>query len=92
MHELSLTLELVAMAGEAAKGRAVVKVVLEVGREAGVVADALRFAFDLCTEGTLLEGASLEVIETEGPELRIRELEVARCAESVDAARTTARS
>lgn len=34
---------------------------LEIGALSGVVADALRFCFDLVTEGTNLEGASLEI-------------------------------
>ena len=36
---------------------------LEIGALSGVVADSLRFCFDLVTEGTNLEGASLEITE-----------------------------
>ena len=89
MHELGLTMELVALASEEARGAVVRRVVLEVGREAGVVADAMRSCFELCTEGTAVEGAVLEIIETEGTELRLRRLEVMRCAGSADAPSTT---
>jgi hydrogenase nickel incorporation protein HypA/HybF len=33
---------------------------------AGVVTDALRFSFDLATEGTTLQGATLEITEIPG--------------------------
>jgi hydrogenase nickel incorporation protein HypA/HybF len=36
---------------------------LEVGALAGVVPDALRFCFDLCTRDTALDGAALEIVE-----------------------------
>lgn len=36
---------------------------LEIGALSGVVADSVRFCFDLVTEGTNLEGASLEITE-----------------------------
>jgi hydrogenase nickel incorporation protein HypA/HybF len=39
---------------------------LEVGRLAGVELEALRFAFGPTTEGTLLEGALLEILELPG--------------------------
>jgi hydrogenase nickel incorporation protein HypA/HybF len=39
---------------------------LKVGRLAAVVPDALRFSFDVCTHGTVLEGARLEIDVIEG--------------------------
>ena len=39
---------------------------LEIGALSGVVADSVRFCFDLVTEGTNLEGARLEITETAG--------------------------
>ena len=33
---------------------------------AGVVADSVRFCFDLCTQGTSLEGARLDIIDVPG--------------------------
>jgi hydrogenase nickel incorporation protein HypA/HybF len=41
-------------------------VVLEIGKLTAVLPDAVRFSFDLCTAGTLLEGAELEIIEVPG--------------------------
>jgi hydrogenase nickel incorporation protein HypA/HybF len=44
----------------------VTRVVLEIGKLAAVLPDALRFCFDLCAEETPLAGASLVIIETPG--------------------------
>ena len=38
------------------------RVVLEVGCLAAVVPDAMTFCFDVCTEGTALEGATLDIV------------------------------
>jgi len=64
MHELSIAQELIEIVEDAARAAdaARVEVVyLRLGRLSGVVADALHFAFDVATEGTLLEGATLEI-------------------------------
>lgn len=39
---------------------------LEIGALSGVVPDALRFSFELATEGTNLQGADLEISEIPG--------------------------
>jgi hydrogenase nickel incorporation protein HypA/HybF len=52
--------------GERLGDAPVATVRLEVGRLAAVVPDALRFCFDVCTRGTSLEGARLEIIEIPG--------------------------
>jgi hydrogenase nickel incorporation protein HypA/HybF len=49
---------------------------LEVGQKAGASPHALRFCFEICVHGTALEGASFEIIETLGAELRLKEVEV----------------
>ena len=49
---------------------------LEVGRYAGALPHALRFCFDVAAHGTVLEGAALEIDETDGDELRLKEVEV----------------
>lgn len=54
----------------------VVAVRLEVGRDAGAVARALEFCFDVCARGTSLEGASLEIREIDGDAMRLKEVEV----------------
>jgi hydrogenase nickel incorporation protein HypA/HybF len=66
VHELAITEEIVALVSERASGGRVTRVVLEIGRLSAVLPDAVRFCFDVCAEGTPLEGAALEVIETPG--------------------------
>ena len=72
MHELGIAQEIVALVSERAGGARVTRVVLEIGKLAAVLPDAVRFCFELCVEGTALAGASLEIIETPG---------LARCRE-----------
>ena len=57
MHELAIT-EGVVDGGESVCPGQVTCVRLEIGALSGVVADSLRFCFDLVTEGTSLEGAA----------------------------------
>jgi hydrogenase nickel incorporation protein HypA/HybF len=58
-------------------GEATVHVVrLEVGRMACASPHALRFCFEICAHGTALEGATLDIVETSGEELRLKEIEV----------------
>jgi hydrogenase nickel incorporation protein HypA/HybF len=49
---------------------------LVVGRLSCASAEALRFCFELCAHGTVLEGAALEIIEASGDELRLQDVEV----------------
>ena len=66
MHELSIAnsiLEIVAEHARQQGGGRVTGVTLRVGRLSCVHEDALRYSFDLVTEGTPLAGASLAVIE-----------------------------
>ncbi len=66
MHELGITRSIVAIVGEQAQGQKVLRVTVEVGRLSGMLAEAIRFCFDICCQGTALEGAALEIVETEG--------------------------
>lgn len=62
MHELSLTQSLVAIAEEharAAGGTVIRSITVEVGELSGAIPEALEFAFDVCSRGTLAEGAAL---------------------------------
>ena len=63
MHELAITQSLVDAVAERLPGQRVTCVRLEIGALSGVVADSIRFCFDLVTEGTSLEGATLEITE-----------------------------
>lgn len=66
MHELSITRRIVEIASEHAGGGRVRRVTLEIGRLSLVAPDAIRFCFDVCARGTLLEGAELTIIEIPG--------------------------
>jgi len=66
MHELGLALEVVDAVTSRAGGARVKRVVVEIGALAAVLPDALRFSFDLATEGTRAEGAILDIIERPG--------------------------
>jgi hydrogenase nickel incorporation protein HypA/HybF len=69
VHELSITQSIVELVSDHAAGQKVKRVTLEVGKFAGVMRDAVQFCFDLAAQGTVLEGASLEINEIEGRSL-----------------------
>ena len=66
MHELSITRNIVSIVEEAARGRRVRRVTVDVGKLAGVIPDALLFCFDVVAKGTALDGARLHVNEIAG--------------------------
>ncbi|MEU2714348.1 hydrogenase maturation nickel metallochaperone HypA [Streptomyces sp. NPDC007205] len=64
MHELSIATAIVEQAGEIARADGadrVTAVTVRVGELAGVVPDALHFAFEVARDGTALAGARLVV-------------------------------
>ena len=61
MHELSIAQSVVTIAERSAGGRRVAVVRLRVGHLRQVVPDALEFAFELVAQGTVVEGAALEI-------------------------------
>jgi len=63
VHELALTESVVQMVRERLGDQRVVRVRLEIGRMMAVVPDAMRFCFDVCSRGTSLDGARLEIAE-----------------------------
>ena len=65
MHELGIAQEVVALVAEHAQGK-VTRVVLEIGKLSAILPDAVRFCFDLCSEGTVVAGAQLDIIEIPG--------------------------
>jgi hydrogenase nickel incorporation protein HypA/HybF len=77
MHELAIVSGIVDAVTERSGGDRVVRVVIEVGRLTAVLPDALRFCFEVVAQGTTAEGASLDILETDGEMLRVREMEVA---------------
>jgi len=66
MHELAITQSVVDMVVDKTAGRRVTSVRLQIGTLAGVVADAMRFCFDVAAAGTPLDGATLVIDETPG--------------------------
>jgi hydrogenase nickel incorporation protein HypA/HybF len=66
MHELAITRNIVAIVGEAARGRRVTRVTIEIGRLSGVMPDAVAFCFDIVAAGTPLAGAALDIKEIDG--------------------------
>lgn len=63
MHELAITEGVVEAVTERLPDARISCVHLEIGAMSGVVADSVRFCFDLVTDGTNLEGARLEISE-----------------------------
>jgi hydrogenase nickel incorporation protein HypA/HybF len=63
LHELAISEAIVSQVCEHVGATKVRRVVLEIGRLSAVVPDAVRFCFDLAAQGTVLEGAALEILE-----------------------------
>ncbi len=66
MHEMAITQSVVHAVCERMGDAQVRRICLEIGTLSGVVADSVRFCFDLVTEGTPLEGAALEIVQPSG--------------------------
>lgn len=66
MHELGIAQEIITIVAERAGEARVLRVVLEIGKHSLILPDAIRFCFDLCSEGTVVEGARLEILEIPG--------------------------
>lgn len=66
LHEMAITQSVVHAVCDRMGDAQVRRICLEIGTLSGVVADSVRFCFDLITEGTPLEGASLEIIQPTG--------------------------
>ena len=66
MHELAIIEGVVDTVTERLGDAKISCVRLEIGALSGVVDDSLRFCFELATEGTTLQGASLEITPVPG--------------------------
>ncbi|ARN81193.1 hydrogenase maturation nickel metallochaperone HypA [Methylocystis bryophila] len=66
MHELAIAQAAIELAEQAARGRRVRRVTIEVGEFSGVLPEALSFCFDLAAQGTLLDGAELDLRKISG--------------------------
>ena len=63
MHELAIAESVIDAVTQRLPGAKVTCVHLEIGALSGVMADSIRFCFDMATEGTGMEGARLEISE-----------------------------
>ncbi|MEY2984170.1 MAG: hydrogenase expression/formation protein HypA [Cyanobacteriota bacterium] len=66
MHEVSLMEQTLAIAVEQARqhrASCIHRLTLNVGQQSGVVPEALAFAFDVVSQGTIAEGAVLTLID-----------------------------
>ena len=63
MHELAIAESVVDTVTQRLPGAKITRVHLEIGALSDVVPDSIKFCFDLATEGTTLEGATLEITE-----------------------------
>lgn len=66
MHELSITQSLIGAVIERVGDRQVTGVNLCIGRLSGVLPDAVRFCFEVVSQGTCLAGAALNIDEPQG--------------------------
>ena len=66
MHELGITRNIVAIVADAAQGRKVTRVHLEVGKLSGVMAQAIGFCFEAVCKESAIDGATLSIHEVEG--------------------------
>ena len=76
MHELSVTREIVSIACAAASGQRVHMISVAIGTLSCISPDALAFCFDVVAQGTLAEGARLDIRRTDGDELHVMTLEI----------------
>ena len=66
MHELAITQSIVDAVTDHTGGAKVAAVQLKVGKLSGIVPEAMRFCFDMVTDGTALQGARLDIQEPDG--------------------------
>lgn len=66
MHEMSITQGIIDICETHAAGRRVLSVDVEIGELSSVVPDAVAFCFEACSQDTLLQGATLNIIRTPG--------------------------
>jgi hydrogenase nickel incorporation protein HypA/HybF len=66
MHELSIAMAVVEACSQHAAGARILRVRVEVGQLAAVLADSLRFCFEVCAKDTVAEGAELVILEIPG--------------------------
>ena len=80
MHEYSVAQQIIKMAEKAcldANAGSVRKISIVAGRYSGFIGESISMYFDIISEGTLCEGAAIEIEPAEtGKEFYIKEIEV----------------
>ncbi len=69
MHELGITQNIVDVAAQHATAQGAKRVTslsVQIGALSGVIPEAVEFAFEACSQGTLLEGATLVIERVAG--------------------------
>ena len=66
MHELAIACSIVELVAEAARGRKVRRVTLEIGALSGVMIDSVAFCFPEVAKGTEAEAAELAIDSIDG--------------------------
>ena len=66
MHELTLMQSIVAAVEKTVRPARVVCVHMQIEQVAGVAPQRLRSCFNVCSQGTALEGATLEILAGDG--------------------------
>ncbi len=66
MHELGITQNIIAIVSENAQNKKVQRVLLEIGKLSAIMPESIKFCFDICAQGTIVEGAILEILEIPG--------------------------
>ena len=66
MHEMSITQGIIDICESHAGGRRVLSIDVEIGELSSVVPDAIEFCFEACSQGTMLQGAQLNIIRIPG--------------------------
>jgi hydrogenase nickel incorporation protein HypA/HybF len=64
VHELGIAESVIEAVTGQLPGAKITSISLEVGALSGIVPDSLEFSFGLATQGTALEGASLEITQS----------------------------
>ena len=70
MHELGITQNIVEIVGEAAKGRRVTRVTLEIGKLSGVMPDAIAFCFEVVARAPRSKARASKSTRSTGAPLR----------------------
>ena len=76
MHELAIAMDVVELAEARCGDARIVKVTVAIGAGALVLPDALAFAWEAATAGTLAAGAALEIVPAAGSSVMVQSMEV----------------